>query len=216
MMTLIVPVWIAAGLLDYFEHRRTSIETTSGPRESKLHLFMLAEGAPLALAPLMLEVDAGVLALMWAAFFAHQAIAMWDVDSTVSQRVIPGGEQNVHTFLEGVPFCISVLYTVIHWPQFLALPGIGNERPRLGFSRKRPHTPLRDGLLMSAAVTVFDVLPHVEEFWRCLKAERRGLTGTARRNARQRSLRSQTACDDHVKWSQSLPKCSPSQAVKRS
>jgi hypothetical protein len=28
-----------------------------------------------------------------------------------------------------------------------------------------------------SAVALFDVLPHVEEFWRCWQAERRGLTG---------------------------------------
>jgi hypothetical protein len=36
MISLIVPAWIAAGLLDYIWRRRTKIETTSGPRESLL------------------------------------------------------------------------------------------------------------------------------------------------------------------------------------
>src|SRR4051794_16516881 len=89
LMSVIVPVWIAAGLLDYIWHRRTKIETTSGPRESVLHLAMLAEAGPGLLAPLLLEVNAGVLALMYASYFAHQATAMWDVDSTVSERLIP-------------------------------------------------------------------------------------------------------------------------------
>jgi hypothetical protein len=178
MMSVIVPVWVAAGLLDYLEHRRTNIEKTSGPRESALHLMMLAEGAPLALAPLMLEVNAGVLALMYAALFAHQGTAMWDVDSTVAERLIPPGEQHVHAFLEGVPFSIAVLYTVVAWPQFLALLGLGNEQPRFEIRRKQPKAPLRDALLMTAAVTVLDVLPHIEEFWRCWKAKRQNLVGT--------------------------------------
>jgi hypothetical protein len=44
------PAWIAAGLLDYLWHRKTRIETTTGPEESWLHLLMLIEAGPIALA----------------------------------------------------------------------------------------------------------------------------------------------------------------------
>jgi hypothetical protein len=179
MMSIIVPLWIAAGLLDYIWHRRTKIEATSGPRESILHLAMLAEGGPVILAPLLLEVNAGVLALMYSAYFAHQATAMWDVDSTVTQRVIPPDEQHVHAFLEGIPLCVTALYTVIHWDQFLALLGVNDEVPRLDFHKKEPKTPIRDSALMTAAVGALDVLPHLEEFWRCWQAGKRGLVGKA-------------------------------------
>jgi hypothetical protein len=179
LMSVIVPVWIAAGLLDYIWHRRTKIETTSGPRESVLHLIMLAEGGPIILGPLLLEVNAGVLALMYAAYFAHQATAMWDVDSTVAKRLIPPDEQHVHGFLEGIPFCVTALYTVIHWDQFLSLLGFNDEVPRFDFHQKEPRVPVRDAIIMTAAVGAFDVLPHMEEFWRCWQAERRGLVGKA-------------------------------------
>lgn len=177
MMGLIVPVWIVAGLLDYIWHRRTKIETTSGPRESFLHLLMLSEGAPVVMAPLLLEVNSGVLALMYAAYFAHQGTAMWDVDTTVSQRLIPPDEQHIHAYLEGIPFCIAALYTTIHWGQFLALMGLNDERPRFEMRLKEPKVPVRDAALMSGAVAGLDVLPHLEEFWRCWQAQRRGVVG---------------------------------------
>jgi hypothetical protein len=178
LMSLIVPVWIAAGLLDYIWHRRTKIETTSGPRESILHLIMLAEGGPVILAPLLMEVNAGILSLMYAAYFAHQATAMWDVDSSASQRLIPTDEQHVHAFLEGIPFCVTALYTVIHWDQFLSLLGLSNEVPRFDFHQKEPKLPLRDAALLTAAVGALDILPHMEEFWRCWQAKQRQLVGT--------------------------------------
>lgn len=178
IISVVVPVWIAAGLLDWMWHRRTNIETTSGTRESLFHLAMLAEGGAGVLAALLLEVNAGVLALLFAAYFAHQATAMWDVDTTVAQRVIPPDEQHVHGLLEGIPLCIVVLYTVIHWTQFLALLGLNDEIPRFDIRLKQPKMPLRDTVLMSAAVGALDVLPHLEELWRCRQAERRGLRGT--------------------------------------
>jgi hypothetical protein len=179
LMSVIVPLWIAAGLLDYLWHRRTRIEATSGPRESILHLMMLAEGGPIVLAPLLLEVNAGILALMYATMFAHQATAMWDVDSTVAERLIPPDEHHVHAVLEGVPFCATAIYTVIHWDQFLSLLGLNEEVPRFDFRRKEPKVPVRDAALMTAAAGVFDVLPHLEELWRCWQARQRGLVGKA-------------------------------------
>jgi hypothetical protein len=154
MMSVIVPTWIAAGLLDYIWHRRTKIETTSGPRESLLHLFMLAEGAPVVLAPLVRDVNAGILALMIAAYLAHQATAMWDINTTVRERLIPANEQHIHAYLEGVPFAIVALYSTIHWQQFLALLGLGSEKPRFEVRLKQPVLPLRDVVLLSAAVGV--------------------------------------------------------------
>ncbi|KKJ01741.1 diguanylate cyclase, partial [Burkholderia gladioli] len=44
----VLPVWLAAGLADWWCHRRSRIEATSGLRVSLLHLAQLAEvGIPL-------------------------------------------------------------------------------------------------------------------------------------------------------------------------
>ena len=47
LMYIIMPVWSLAGFLDWLWHRQTKIETTSGAKESVMHLLMMAEaGAP--------------------------------------------------------------------------------------------------------------------------------------------------------------------------
>jgi hypothetical protein len=47
-MYIIMPVWSLAGFLDWLWHRQTTIETTSGAKESVMHLLMMAEaGAPI-------------------------------------------------------------------------------------------------------------------------------------------------------------------------
>ena len=41
LMFVVVPVWIGAGLADYFCHRYSRLAFTSGPGESVLHLVQL-------------------------------------------------------------------------------------------------------------------------------------------------------------------------------
>jgi hypothetical protein len=39
----VVPLWLGAGLADWYLHRRTNIEEASGPRESAIHALLFAE-----------------------------------------------------------------------------------------------------------------------------------------------------------------------------
>ena len=75
------------------------------------------------LAGLFLEINALVIALMIAAFLAHQVIALCDVRYAVTRRYVSPIEQHVHSFLE-------MIVVVLNWPQFLALFGLDNESPR--------------------------------------------------------------------------------------
>jgi hypothetical protein len=59
MMYFALPAWSVAGALDWLWHRQTKIETTSGPKESILHLMMKAESGISVLAGLFLKPNAG-------------------------------------------------------------------------------------------------------------------------------------------------------------
>ena len=88
LMYLVVPVWLLAGLADYFCHRASHIECTSGVAESLLHLLQFAfVGVPL-LAALFLEINAAVLLTMLAGLVLHQATAMWDVSYAAAMREV--------------------------------------------------------------------------------------------------------------------------------
>src|SRR5258708_13939304 len=56
-MYIVVPVWLIAGLSDYFCHRASHIELTSGPKESLLHVAQLTEVGVPVLAGALLEVS---------------------------------------------------------------------------------------------------------------------------------------------------------------
>jgi hypothetical protein len=168
----VVPIWFAAGFVDWLCHRRTAIERTAGPKESLLHLLMFAElGVPL-LAVLLLEVNALVFALAIAALMAHEFTALWDVCYAVQHRVVSPFEQHVHSFLELLPLTAIVLLCVLHPGQALALFGLGDEAPRFALAWKEP--PLSRGYVTGvlAAAVLLGALPFIEELLRGLRAQR--------------------------------------------
>ncbi len=171
------PIWLLAGFLDYLWHRQTKIETTAGLSESLMHTLMLAEGAPVVLGSLFLEINAGVLAMMIAAAVLHEATAIWDVMYTSPRRLIRPNEQHTHSFLEMAPFCVASAAICIYWEQFVALIGRGNDKPDFAFRLRRPLIPVRHVVAIFAAMLLVGGLPHAEELWRCYQAEKRALTG---------------------------------------
>jgi hypothetical protein len=60
LLYFVVPLWLGSGLADWWQHRRTHIERTSGAFESLIHLLMLAEAGAPAMLGLFLEVNTGM------------------------------------------------------------------------------------------------------------------------------------------------------------
>jgi hypothetical protein len=185
LMYFIMPLWILAGMADYLCHRRTDIEHTAGPKESALHLLLFAEiGLPLV-ACLFLDINALIFLVMIAAFVAHEATALWDVSYASRYRRISPFEQHVHSFLELIPLFAGILVAILHWPQFLALFGLGTEPPRWELRLKQPPLPFWYVLFVLLASVLLELLPYMEELLRGLKA-RGWRTGEARRDMRPR------------------------------
>jgi hypothetical protein len=70
LLYFVLPLWLAAGFADYLCHRASSIELTSGYKESLIHLLMFAEVAVRLLAAIFLEINALVIATMIAGVFS--------------------------------------------------------------------------------------------------------------------------------------------------
>lgn len=180
LMYIVVPVWLVAGLADYFCHKATRIERTSGVAESLLHLLQFVEvGVPL-LAALFLEINAAVLLIMLAGLVLHQATAVWDVRYANATRHVPPVEQHVHGVLEMAPVIAAAIVAILHWPQLLSLFGIGSA-PR--FELEWKHDPLPGWYLVAvlSGVVVCGVLPYGEELVRTLRnRHHRAVAWTAR------------------------------------
>lgn len=167
----VMPLWLGAGLADWYLHRRVGIEQAAGPRESLIHHLMFAETGVPVLLGLFCEVNAGVLATAYTAAGAHWATAYWDQAYAEERRRVSPVEQHVHSALEMSPVTAAFLLTALHWDQALALAGRGPSRPRFAIRLKRrdPLSPQARAILLTATA-VFGVLPYAEELWRCWRA----------------------------------------------
>lgn len=121
LMYFVLPVWLAAGFADYLCHRASSIETTSGWKESLLHLLQFGEMAIPTLAAIFLQINALVIATMIICLIAHEATAIWDVSYAYEKREVTPTEQHVHSFLEMLPLMGLLIVATLHWQQFLSL-----------------------------------------------------------------------------------------------
>jgi hypothetical protein len=177
VMYFLLPMWVIPGALDHLWHRRTKIETTSGLEESLIHSLMMAEiGIPILLG-LLFEINAGLIALMIAAYLVHEATAIWDVSVAVERRKVLPREQHTHSFLEMLPFCAVSFVICLNWEQFRALFGQGPERPRFALRLKQPPLEWKYLVRILSTIGLFVGLPYGEELLRCWKAQREKSSG---------------------------------------
>src|SRR5947209_14159096 len=94
LLSFVVPLWIGAGLADWWCHRRSDIEHTAGTREAAIHAAMMTEAGVPSLLGLLFEVNAGILATAYGLLAAHQATAIIDVEYAESQREVNTAEQH--------------------------------------------------------------------------------------------------------------------------
>jgi hypothetical protein len=170
LMYVVLPLWLAAGFADYLCHRASHIETTSGWKESLLHLCQFGEMAVPVMAALFLEINSGVILLMMVFLILHQATAIWDVRYASATREVSPTEQHVHSVLEMLPFTGLLLVVALHWPAFTALFGYG--RADFSLIPKQQPIPLTYVVTMLALTALFEVLPYLEELMRGLRYRR--------------------------------------------
>ena len=170
LMYFVLPLWLAAGFADWLCHRASNIATTSGPKESLIHLLMFGEMAIPVVAAIALEINALVLAVMIVCFILHEATALWDVTYATEMREVTPIEQHVHSFLEILPLMGLVLVAVLNWDQFLALFGLGIEAARFDIRPKQSPLPWAYVVCVLGAALLFEALPYLEELVRGLRA----------------------------------------------
>jgi hypothetical protein len=172
LMYFVLPVWLAAGFADYLCHRAASIETTSGWKESLLHLLQFGEMAIPVLAAIFLEINALIMIIMIVCLILHEATAIWDVSYAYGRREITPTEQHVHSFLEMLPLMGLLIVATLHWQQFLSLFGLGGESADFAVRLKQPPLPWLYVTVILSVVLLFELLPYLEELLRGLRQER--------------------------------------------
>jgi hypothetical protein len=176
LMYFILPLWLAAGFADWLCHRHSNIATTSGPKESVLHLLQFVEMGVPVLAALFLEINALIIAIMIVCLILHEATAIWDVHYASATREVTAIEQHVHSFLEMLPLMGLLMIIVLHWQQFLALFGASAEPARFDLVWKSEPLPIGYIAAVLLAVLAFELLPYLEELIRGLRAKKGRIT----------------------------------------
>ena len=175
ILYFILPLWILAGLTDYFLHKRTKIEDNTGIKESLLHALQLGEAGIPVIFGLLFDINTLIIAVMLGAIVIHEATALWDVTYAHTRRYISPLEQHVHSFMEILPIMAVSFVTILYWNQFLALFGLGSQLPR--FELKAKDDPLSPGYLITLffTISILIILPYSEELWRCIRTARYGV-----------------------------------------
>jgi hypothetical protein len=70
-----------------------------------------------------------------------------------------------------IPLMAVTLVVVLHWGQFLALFGLGEEHARLNFEWKSDPLPVTYIATILIAALVLELLPYLEELWRGVRAK---------------------------------------------
>jgi hypothetical protein len=169
-LTIVLPLWVLAGFADYLFHRATDIENNSGLRESVLHIVQFSViGLPVTYA-LFFAANAGFFLLALSAILLHHIAAAIDVTYANRSRHIAPREQMVHSVLEIFPIAALLLMATLHWPQFLALFGLGAAAARW-WPEPGP-VPLPYAAAILTAAFLLNVIPYLEEMLRCIRRAR--------------------------------------------
>jgi hypothetical protein len=187
LLDVLLPLWLLAGVGDWWCHRREHIEHTAGPREAALHLAMIAELGLGAVAVTLLRVNAAVLTLLFAVCVAHELTTWIDLHYAESRRRIPVPEQWVHSLQVVLPWVALGGIAALHADQALALFGRGPAVADWSWSWRDPLPPPTTIALGALAGLLFVVLPFAEEFVRCRRVARRRERGGARADATGRT-----------------------------
>lgn len=166
----LMPAWLAAGVADWWWHKRTDIEHTAGTPESLLHAVMFAEvGVPILLG-LLAKLNAGALLAMWSAAIVHEFTAWWDVGYAIKRREVTPREQHTHSFLEVLPFTACVAASCLHWDELRSLVGLGR-KPDFALRIKERKIPDRYWPFIAGMVIGITAI-YGNELYRCRRARR--------------------------------------------
>jgi len=176
LLYFVLPIWVLAGAADALCHKRSHIEVTTGPLESVIHLLMMAEVGAGVLAAMFLEVNGAVLLFLGAMWLLHEVTSYWDLHYAASNRKVEPWEQRVHDYLALLPLVALVLVTLLSWPQFLSIFGLGSEPFDGSIRLKAEPLSATYVLLLLGAIFCFNVLPYLLELGRGIAAAKRGST----------------------------------------
>ncbi|UXY30855.1 diguanylate cyclase [Streptomyces sp. HUAS TT20] len=169
----LLPLWVVPGLADWWMHRRTRIEHTSGTKESVVHALMMTEAGVPVLMGLLARINPLVLTTMGGAALAHGATAVYDVSLAVGEREVRPVEQHIHSFLEVLPLTALSFTACLHADQVRKTLRGGPDRQDWRLLPKEHPLPAAYLAGLAGIIVAGVVVPYAEELRRCLRTASR-------------------------------------------
>ena len=162
----VFPLWVIAGFGDYWCHRLTHIEQTSGRVESSLHVVQYLQIVAGVALVVLLEVTSLVLVVVIALALLHLATGYLDIAYTTGRREISPLEQHVHSYMEMLPPFATALLVIVYWSAFAAIFNGDNA----DWTIARRQQPLPTGAIAAVAIGfALAGLAIAEEYVRCAR-----------------------------------------------
>lgn len=170
----VYPTWLLTGMVDFVTHQRTHIASTSGVRESLLHVAQMVQNGVPVLVVLFLEINASTLAVLAVLVLVHTLTAYVDINYTSSRRAIGPPEQLAHAVLIGLPILAWVLLLLVGRADAAAMG-------EWSFQLRATPWDLWVILTVLAGGALFSATPTFAELWQTWRFARREAAATGTR-----------------------------------
>ncbi len=115
ILFVILPLWGFSGLWDWWCHKKSNIEKTSGLKESLIHALMGIQIAIPMLIGIFFQFSVLTYLIMLACLVSHEVVAHWDVHYSAPKREITIWEMHAHNYLATIPLYLIALISVLGW-----------------------------------------------------------------------------------------------------
>lgn len=159
LVVLALCTWFAAGLVDWWCHRGSHIEISTGVRESLFHLAQALTVGVALLCALLVRPSLLALVIVTVALLVHTVLGWWDTAYSAPRRHLSLTEQHAHAFLEVLPLAAGAVFVVRHVDAWRA--------GSMSLEWRLPPASLLDLLWLPAVPGALCALALVEEHLRC-------------------------------------------------
>lgn len=183
LLQVVLGLWIAAGFADWWWHRRTQIERTSGTAESLCHWLLLSQMGIAIVLCIALRPNALLLTLLLCLWLSHQATTFLELRWVAPLRPIAPAEQMTHSFLEILPVAGLMLLSIpVVDSALLGQSATWTLQPR-AWADVQWQSGGWPALI--TLCLLFNGLAYMEETWRCLRWRARRKPSAVSKSAAQ-------------------------------
>ena len=176
ILFVILPLWGFSGLFDWWCHKKSKIEETSGLKESLIHALMGAEIGIAFVIGIFFELTVLTYLIMFFVLLAHEVVAHWDVKYSAPKREITIWEMHAHNYLGTIPLYLFALISVLGWEvvvDTITFNWSGSMYLKL---RDTPIGGAQYYLAYGIFISVVCVFPYISEVLRCWRYQRKQKT----------------------------------------